>query len=149
MSAVTAVLYCIPFILRIPLAFIWDAIISLLWIALFGIFGQVRSPSCLFPPSAIAVETNLCSTDVHPRKPRRRCRYPAHEECCLGGSYQRFSLAHQYGRYGGTLAETEAFSEVCSGESAGLNRFRARKNNFHKMIPSGWAGRGGVKELIA
>jgi len=41
LSAVTALLYLIPFICRIPLLFIWDSILFMLWIALFGVFGNM------------------------------------------------------------------------------------------------------------
>lgn len=43
-SAVTCVLYFIPFILRIAgfIVAIWDFILFVLWIALFGVFGKVR-----------------------------------------------------------------------------------------------------------
>jgi H+/Cl- antiporter ClcA len=41
LSAVTTLLYMIPFMSRIPFAFIWDTILFILWIALFGIFGKL------------------------------------------------------------------------------------------------------------
>lgn len=41
LSAFTAVLYMIPFMIRIPLIFIWDTLLFLLWIVLFGIFGNM------------------------------------------------------------------------------------------------------------
>lgn len=41
MSAVTAVVYLIPFIARVPFLFVWDLILFILWIALFGIFGKL------------------------------------------------------------------------------------------------------------
>jgi hypothetical protein len=41
LSAVTALLYMIPFMSRIPFAFVWDTILFILWIALFGIFGKL------------------------------------------------------------------------------------------------------------
>jgi len=40
-SAVTAVVYMIPFIARIPFLFVWDTILFILWIALFGLFGNM------------------------------------------------------------------------------------------------------------
>lgn len=42
-SAVTCVLYFVPFILRIAgfAIAIWDFILFVLWIALFGVFGKV------------------------------------------------------------------------------------------------------------
>lgn len=42
-SAVTCVLYFIPFVLRIAGVFVpvWDFILFILWIALFGVFGKV------------------------------------------------------------------------------------------------------------
>jgi len=40
-SAVSSVVYMIPFICRIPLLFIWDTILFILWIALFGVFGNM------------------------------------------------------------------------------------------------------------
>jgi len=41
LSAVTAFLYLIPFIARVPLLFVWDTILFILWIALFGLFGNM------------------------------------------------------------------------------------------------------------
>jgi len=41
LSAVTALLYLLPFISRIGLLFIWDTILFILWIALFGLFGNL------------------------------------------------------------------------------------------------------------
>lgn len=41
LSAFTAVLYLIPFFARIPLLFIWDTILFILWIVLFGVFGNM------------------------------------------------------------------------------------------------------------
>jgi len=41
LSAFTALLYLIPFVSRIPFAFIWDTILFILWIALFGLFGSM------------------------------------------------------------------------------------------------------------
>jgi hypothetical protein len=42
-SAVTCVLYFVPFVLRIAGVFVpvWDFILFVLWIALFGVFGKV------------------------------------------------------------------------------------------------------------
>ena len=41
LSAVTAALYLIPFFSRVPFLFVWDLILFILWIALFGIFGKM------------------------------------------------------------------------------------------------------------
>jgi len=41
LSAFTALLYMIPFIMRVPMLFIWDTLLFILWIALFGIFGKM------------------------------------------------------------------------------------------------------------
>ncbi|KAF9869530.1 hypothetical protein CkaCkLH20_13015 [Colletotrichum karsti] len=41
LSAVTAVLYFIPFIKRFAAVFVWDFILFVLWIALFGLFGNM------------------------------------------------------------------------------------------------------------
>jgi hypothetical protein len=41
LSAVTALIYIIPFAKRIPFAFVWDTILLLLWFALFGLFGSL------------------------------------------------------------------------------------------------------------
>ena len=41
LSAVTATLYLIPFVSRIPMLFAWDLILFILWIALFAIFGKM------------------------------------------------------------------------------------------------------------
>jgi len=41
LSAFTAVAYMIPFAQRIPFAFVWDTILFILWIALFGLFGKM------------------------------------------------------------------------------------------------------------
>jgi len=41
LSAFTALLYMIPFIMRVPMLFVWDTLLFILWIALFGIFGKM------------------------------------------------------------------------------------------------------------
>ncbi|KAK3311522.1 uncharacterized protein B0T15DRAFT_78855 [Chaetomium strumarium] len=41
LSALTAILYCIPFILRFALVWAWNLILFILWIALFGVFGRL------------------------------------------------------------------------------------------------------------
>jgi hypothetical protein len=41
LSAITALLYLIPFTSRIPFVFVWDTILFILWIALFGLFGNM------------------------------------------------------------------------------------------------------------
>ena len=48
MSAVTCVIYFIPFILRVGGIFIagWNFILFILWIAVFGVFGRVRVSLC-------------------------------------------------------------------------------------------------------
>lgn len=46
LSALTSILYCIPYILRFALVWAWNLILFILWIALFGVFGRV-SPARL------------------------------------------------------------------------------------------------------
>ena len=47
LSALTSLLYFLPFILRFALVWAWNLILFILWIALFGIFGKVsRSVWC-------------------------------------------------------------------------------------------------------
>lgn len=43
LSAVTCIAYFVPFVLRMGgiFAVVWDAILFVLWIALFGLFGRV------------------------------------------------------------------------------------------------------------
>ncbi|PSS14857.1 hypothetical protein M430DRAFT_35720 [Amorphotheca resinae ATCC 22711] len=41
LSAVTALLYMIPIVARVPFLFVWDALLFILWIALFGLFGKM------------------------------------------------------------------------------------------------------------
>lgn len=41
LAALTALLYMIPFILRIAVVWIWSLILFILWIALFGLFGNM------------------------------------------------------------------------------------------------------------
>ncbi|CAN8100004.1 unnamed protein product [Discula destructiva] len=41
LSALTAVLYLIPFILRFWLVWAWNMVLFILWIALFGVFGAM------------------------------------------------------------------------------------------------------------
>lgn len=41
LAAVTALAYMIPFTLRIPFLFVWDTILFILWISLFGLFGSM------------------------------------------------------------------------------------------------------------
>jgi len=41
LSALTAILFCVPFILRFALVWAWNLILFILWIALFGIVGRM------------------------------------------------------------------------------------------------------------
>ncbi|GAP89932.1 hypothetical protein SAMD00023353_4400380 [Rosellinia necatrix] len=41
LSAVTAILYLIPFILRFAAVPVWSFVLFILWIALFGLFGSM------------------------------------------------------------------------------------------------------------
>ncbi|KAK3331152.1 hypothetical protein B0H66DRAFT_587410 [Apodospora peruviana] len=41
LSALTALLLCIPYFLRFALAWVWNLILFILWIALFGLFGKM------------------------------------------------------------------------------------------------------------
>lgn len=41
LSAVTALLYLVPFILRFWLVWVWNLLLFVLWIALFGVFGKM------------------------------------------------------------------------------------------------------------
>ena len=46
LSAVTCVIYFIPFVLRKAgiIAAAWSFVLFILWIAVFGVFGAVREP---------------------------------------------------------------------------------------------------------
>lgn len=41
LSAITSLVYMIPLVLRLPLLFIWDTILFIFWIAVFGVFGKL------------------------------------------------------------------------------------------------------------
>jgi len=41
LSALTTLLYCIPYILRFALIWAWNLVLFILWIVLFGLFGRV------------------------------------------------------------------------------------------------------------
>ncbi|VBB73706.1 Putative protein of unknown function [Podospora comata] len=41
LSALTALLYCIPYILRFAAIWVWNLVLFILWIVLFGIFGKM------------------------------------------------------------------------------------------------------------
>lgn len=62
LSAVTAVLYFIPFVKRFAAVFVWDFILFVLWIALFGLFGNVsglqRSAALRHPTSTSGVSAS-------------------------------------------------------------------------------------------
>jgi len=64
---VTSLLYFLPFILRFALVWAWNLILFILWIALFGIFGKVRSNTTPLDRSDTADESTL---DVHQRRSR-------------------------------------------------------------------------------
>ncbi|KAH6855329.1 hypothetical protein B0I37DRAFT_53944 [Chaetomium sp. MPI-CAGE-AT-0009] len=44
LSALTAILYCVPFILRFAVVWVWNLILFILWIVLFGIVGKMYIP---------------------------------------------------------------------------------------------------------
>ena len=41
LSAISSLIYMIPFVVRVPLLFIWDTILFIFWIAVFGVFGKL------------------------------------------------------------------------------------------------------------
>jgi len=41
LSAISALIYMIPMIVSIPLLFIWDTILFIFWVAVFGVFGKL------------------------------------------------------------------------------------------------------------
>jgi len=41
LSAITSLLYFLPFILKFALVWVWNLILFILWIALFGLFGKM------------------------------------------------------------------------------------------------------------
>ncbi|KAK5656549.1 hypothetical protein OQA88_4528 [Cercophora sp. LCS_1] len=41
LSAITSLLYFLPFILRFALVWVWNLTLFILWIALFGLFGKM------------------------------------------------------------------------------------------------------------
>jgi hypothetical protein len=43
LSALTAVLLFVPFLLRFMVVWVWDLVLFVLWIALFGVFGKVSA----------------------------------------------------------------------------------------------------------
>ncbi|CCF37660.1 hypothetical protein CH063_01736 [Colletotrichum higginsianum] len=85
LSAVTALLYFIPFVLRFAIVWVWDAILFILWIAVFGLFGSVcithhKKP----PPYRFCQHLTDPAADVHQGECGGRQWDPADEECCLG-----------------------------------------------------------------
>ncbi len=41
LSALTALLYLVPFVLRFAAVWVWSAVLFVLWITLFGLFGNM------------------------------------------------------------------------------------------------------------
>lgn len=58
LSALTAILLVIPYFLRFAVAWVWNLILFILWMALFGIFAKVLSP-----PMHSSAFSN-CETDI-------------------------------------------------------------------------------------
>jgi hypothetical protein len=40
-SAISALVYMIPLVVRVPMLFVWDTILFIFWIAVFGVFGNL------------------------------------------------------------------------------------------------------------
>jgi hypothetical protein len=75
LSALTAVVLMVPSVLRFAAVWVWDLVLLVLWIALFGLFGKVSAGTCLLKPQAEETRhanQRRCVPDVHPRKPRGR-----------------------------------------------------------------------------
>lgn len=49
LSALTAVLYLIPFVLRFALVWAWNLVLFILWITLFGLVGNVCVSAAVNP----------------------------------------------------------------------------------------------------
>ena len=41
LSALSSILFCVPFILRFALRWIWNFVLFILWVAVFGVFANV------------------------------------------------------------------------------------------------------------
>jgi hypothetical protein len=71
MSAVTCVLYFIPFVLRLigVVAAIWDFILFVLWIAVFGVFGKVCywALACAIKFEPACLTAGRCTSTKIPR----------------------------------------------------------------------------------
>lgn len=115
LSALTAILLVIPYFLRFAVAWVWNLILFILWMALFGLFASV----CLYPallpicpPNGIpgawpCQTTDAWNIDVPQREPRRQRRYTADEELPVGRPRQRHPLAHHQRRRLHLLVETQ------------------------------------------
>ena len=67
----TALLYMIPFTMKIPFIFVWDTIILFMWIVLFGIFGNVS----FVDPFSRRIYTTINARDpIHDSKDREEPR---------------------------------------------------------------------------
>ncbi|MBE3047671.1 hypothetical protein IMZ48_35190, partial [Candidatus Bathyarchaeota archaeon] len=53
LSALSAVLFLIPFVLRFMAVWVWDLVLFILWIAVFGVFGMVCFPFPLITTPSI------------------------------------------------------------------------------------------------
>ena len=40
----SSILFCLPFLLRFAFKWVWDFILFILWVAVFGVFADVRAP---------------------------------------------------------------------------------------------------------
>ncbi|KHE81526.1 hypothetical protein GE21DRAFT_1289551 [Neurospora crassa] len=41
LSALTSILFCVPFILRFAFKWVWDFVLFILWVAVFGVFADM------------------------------------------------------------------------------------------------------------
>lgn len=73
LSALTALLYLLPFVLRFMAVWIWDFVLFVLWIAVFGVFGKVSASPGVFYSSSLegcGIGANIGSSLSASRRPQ-------------------------------------------------------------------------------
>lgn len=124
MSAVTTLLYLVPFVLRFMLVWVWDLVLFVLWIALFGVFGKVRLPGRRGGPVHMFPSLRVTNLDLalHQRAHERKQHSAPHESRRLDRPRQRAPLAAGGGGHGALLVAPSGAEVAVHGPRKGLLR---------------------------
>lgn len=119
LSSVTCVVYFVPFVMRVGsfIVAIWNTILFILWITLFGVFAKVRRRRRM---GKLGGHVLTATAALLGREPRGRRRHQAHEERHVGGPDERAAVVHRGAGDRRLLVEAPRHEDALHGASTSL-----------------------------